>query len=53
YVYHVTSGSDKRHTTFTIEGSYAQRTCKVLDECKKAVAEIKRKENNTKDVSFG
>ena len=53
YVYRVTSDSDKRHAAFTIEGSYAHRTCKVLDEYKKAVAEIKRKEANTKDVSFG
>ncbi|XP_058732075.1 protein LURP-one-related 17 [Vicia villosa] len=53
YVYRVASGSDNRRAAFTVEGSYAQRTCKVLDECKKAVAEIKRKETNTKDVSFG
>ncbi|XP_061337896.1 protein LURP-one-related 17-like [Gastrolobium bilobum] len=52
-VYRVASDSDKRHTVFTVEGSYAHRTCKVLDECKRAVAEIKRKEANSKDVSFG
>ncbi|XP_015964503.1 protein LURP-one-related 8 [Arachis duranensis] len=40
---------------FTVEGSYAQRTCKVLDECGSEVAQIKRKEANTKNVnvSFG
>ncbi|XP_027918075.1 protein LURP-one-related 17-like [Vigna unguiculata] len=53
YVYRVASDSDKRHAAFTVEGSYAHRTCKVFDECKKAVAEIKRKEANSKDVSFG
>lgn len=53
YVYHVASDIDKRHAAFTVEGSYSQRTCKVLDECKRAVAEIKRKEANSKDVSFG
>ncbi|KAK7251373.1 hypothetical protein RIF29_34506 [Crotalaria pallida] len=54
YVYRVTTDSHKRHApAFTIEGSYEHRTCKVLDESKKAVAEIKRKEANSKDVSFG
>ncbi|TKY70981.1 LURP-one-related 17 [Spatholobus suberectus] len=53
YVYRGTSHSDKRCVAFTIEGSYAQRTCKVLDECRRVVAEIKRKEASTKDVSFG
>ncbi|RDX61646.1 Protein LURP-one-related 17 [Mucuna pruriens] len=53
YVYRISSDSGKRHAAFTVEGSYAHRTCKVLDEYKKAVAEIKRKEANSKDVSFG
>ncbi|XP_054775864.1 protein LURP-one-related 17 [Prosopis cineraria] len=44
--------SDKRHA-FSIEGSYARRTCKVLDESKEVVAEIKRKEASSKNVSFG
>ncbi|KAK7399159.1 hypothetical protein VNO78_10335 [Psophocarpus tetragonolobus] len=52
YVYRVASDSDKRHAAFTVEGSYAHRTCKVLDEYNRAVAEIKRKEPN-KHVSFG
>ncbi|KAI9108470.1 hypothetical protein K1719_020661 [Acacia pycnantha] len=50
YVYRGTS--DKRHT-FSVEGSYTHRTCKVLDESKEVVAEIKRKEANSKGVSFG
>ncbi|KAG4972903.1 hypothetical protein JHK87_029724 [Glycine soja] len=54
YVYRgASSHSDKRCAAFTIEGSYAHRTCKVLDECGRVVAEIKRKETNAKSVSFG
>lgn len=54
YVYRgASSHSDKRCAAFTIEGSYAHRTCKVLDECGRVVAEIKRKEANAKSVSFG
>ncbi|KAK7318172.1 hypothetical protein RJT34_02871 [Clitoria ternatea] len=54
YVYRTTSDSEKQpHAAFTVVGSYADRTCKVLDDSKTAVAEIKRKEANTKDVSFG
>ncbi|QCD91690.1 protein LURP-one-related 17-like [Vigna unguiculata] len=53
YVFSGVSHSDKRHVAFTVEGSYAHRTCKVLDECRRVVAEIKRKEANTKNVSFG
>ncbi|KAK7406085.1 hypothetical protein VNO78_07702 [Psophocarpus tetragonolobus] len=53
YVYRGVSRSDKRCVAFTIEGSYSHRTCKVLDECRRVVAEIKRKEANTKNVSFG
>lgn len=36
-----------------IEGSYARRSCKVLDESRKVVAEIKRKEASKGGVSFG
>lgn len=50
YVYR--KASDKRHA-FAIEGSYARRTCKMLDESKNVVAEIKRKEANNKGASFG
>ncbi|KAK7358569.1 hypothetical protein VNO77_00502 [Canavalia gladiata] len=53
YVYRVGLDSNKREAAFTVEGSYAHRRCKVLDECKRAVAEIKRKEAISKDVSFG
>lgn len=45
---------DKRHS-YAVEGSYANRTCKVLDESKRIVAEIKKKEAvvGSADVSFG
>lgn len=52
YVYRGECESDKRHA-FSIEGCYAHRKCLVLDESKKVVAEIKRKETNIKHVSFG
>ncbi|KAK7307879.1 hypothetical protein VNO77_41320 [Canavalia gladiata] len=53
YVYRGASHSNKRCAAFTIEGSYAHRSCKVLDECRRVVAEIKMKEPNAKNVSFG
>ncbi|KAK7308959.1 hypothetical protein RJT34_05324 [Clitoria ternatea] len=53
YVYQGAPYSDKRCVAFSIEGSYAHRTCKVLDNCRRVVAEIKRKEANSKNVSFG
>lgn len=50
YVYR---GACSKRCAFTVEGSYAHRTCKVLDVSKQVVAEIKRKEANTKHVSYG
>ncbi|KAK1436269.1 hypothetical protein QVD17_02048 [Tagetes erecta] len=38
---------------YMIEGSYMDRSCKVLDESRNVVAEIRRKETVTKGVSFG
>ncbi|KAL0447870.1 UNVERIFIED_CONTAM: hypothetical protein Slati_1914900 [Sesamum latifolium] len=35
--------SERGHT-YTIEGSYVHRSCKILDETKRVVAEIKKKE---------
>ncbi|KAK9276521.1 hypothetical protein L1049_006055 [Liquidambar formosana] len=46
------TSSDKRHA-YVIEGSYAHRSCKVLDESRKVVAEIKRKEAMIGGISFG
>nr|XP_043612822.1 protein LURP-one-related 17-like [Erigeron canadensis] len=38
---------------YVIEGSYVNRSCKVLDESGNIVAEIRRKESVTKGVSLG
>ncbi|KAH7862255.1 hypothetical protein Vadar_002149 [Vaccinium darrowii] len=44
--------SDKKFA-YTIEGSYVHRSCWVLDESKRVVAEIRRKESMNGGVSFG
>lgn len=44
--------SDKK-SAYTIEGSYVHRSCRVLDESKQVVAEIRRKETMNGGVSFG
>ncbi|KAL0297581.1 UNVERIFIED_CONTAM: protein LURP-one-related 17 [Sesamum calycinum] len=44
--------SERGHT-YTIEGSYLYRSCKILDETKRVVAEIKKKEALPGGVSFG
>ncbi|KAA8522459.1 hypothetical protein F0562_013180 [Nyssa sinensis] len=50
---HVYRGpSDKRHA-YVIEGSYDQRSCRVLDESRRVRAEIRRKEAMIGGVSFG
>ncbi|XP_076882688.1 protein LURP-one-related 17-like [Bidens hawaiensis] len=38
---------------YMIEGSYMDRSCKVLDKSRNVVVEIRRKETVTKGVSFG
>lgn len=43
---------DKRHQ-YVIEGSYTHRSCKILDESRKVVGEIKRKEATREGVSYG
>ncbi|KAM7259988.1 hypothetical protein ACFE04_015729 [Oxalis oulophora] len=48
--------SDKTHVAYVVEGSYANRSCKILDESRRVVAEIKSKEAiNVRGggVSFG
>ncbi|KAJ7944976.1 Protein LURP-one-related like [Quillaja saponaria] len=50
YVYR--EASDKRYA-YAIQGSYSHRSCKVLDQSKRLVAEIKRKETITGGISFG
>ncbi|MBA0794357.1 hypothetical protein Gohar_018691 [Gossypium harknessii] len=44
--------SDKRHA-YTIEGSYSHRSCKVVNEKKRVVAEIKRKDATSGGICFG
>ncbi|KAG9145153.1 hypothetical protein Leryth_008939 [Lithospermum erythrorhizon] len=38
---------------YVIEGSYRNRSCKVLDEERRVVVEIKKKQDTTKGVSYG
>jgi uncharacterized protein YxjI len=47
--------SAKKTVLYEIEGSYGQRSCKILDERrnKKKTAEIKRKETVIGGVAFG
>ncbi|MED6115397.1 hypothetical protein PIB30_090091 [Stylosanthes scabra] len=52
-VYRLLGSESEKHAAFTVEGSYAHRTCKVLDESKSVVAQIKRKEAKCKHISFG
>ncbi|XP_062119576.1 protein LURP-one-related 17-like [Humulus lupulus] len=49
------SSSSSSRANYVIEGSYSQRSCKVLDKWSnnKVVAEIKRKEECVGGVSFG
>ncbi|KAL8543569.1 hypothetical protein ACS0TY_004217 [Phlomoides rotata] len=44
--------SDKRHT-YTVEGSYTHRSCKILDESGRIVGETKKKEKTVGGVSLG
>ncbi|PPD87718.1 hypothetical protein GOBAR_DD15357 [Gossypium barbadense] len=51
YVYRGRSTDEKY--VYMIEGSYSHRSCKVVNEAKKVVAEIKRKDAIIGGVSFG
>ncbi|KAE8720617.1 hypothetical protein F3Y22_tig00018833pilonHSYRG00030 [Hibiscus syriacus] len=51
YVYRCRS-SEKGYA-YMIEGSYSHRSCKVVDQTKRVVAEIKRKDAIIGGVSFG
>ncbi|CAL5356192.1 hypothetical protein CsSME_00045074 [Camellia sinensis var. sinensis] len=46
-------GPSNKKCAYVIEGSYAHRSCRVLDESRRVVAEIKRKEAMNGGVSFG
>ncbi|XP_021754262.1 protein LURP-one-related 17-like [Chenopodium quinoa] len=51
---HVFLGATTNNPIYVIEGSYAQRSCKMIDKSsKKVVAEIKRKEAANGHASFG
>ncbi|KDP25372.1 hypothetical protein JCGZ_20528 [Jatropha curcas] len=45
--------SVKKHSNILQASSYTQRSCKVVDESRTTVAEIKRKEAIVRGVSFG
>ncbi|CAK9156569.1 unnamed protein product [Ilex paraguariensis] len=50
YVYH---GPSEKRYAYVIEGSYAHRSCKLLDESRRVMAEIKKKEAMIGGVTFG
>ncbi|KAK3011404.1 hypothetical protein RJ639_011050 [Escallonia herrerae] len=50
---HVYLGQSDKRQAYVIEGSYAQRSCKVLNDSRRVVAEIKKKEAMIGGVSFG
>ncbi|XP_073284975.1 protein LURP-one-related 17-like [Primulina huaijiensis] len=50
YVY---DGVYDKKCAYTIEGSYTHRMCKILDESRRVLAEIKRKQDAAGGVSFG
>lgn len=52
YVYKDGNSCAKRFG-YMIEGSYKHRSCKILDETRQVLAEIKRKQASTGGVSFG
>ncbi|KAK8977981.1 hypothetical protein V6N11_062785 [Hibiscus sabdariffa] len=51
YVYRCRSS--QKGYAYVIEGSYSHRSCRVFDETKRVVAEIKRKDAIIGGVSFG
>lgn len=50
---YVFRGNSDKSYSYVLEGSYAHRSCKVLDDSRRVVAEIKRKEASKGGVSFG
>ncbi|KAG6519652.1 protein LURP-one-related 8-like [Zingiber officinale] len=49
---HVTPCHNSGGGGYQVEGSYARRSCRVYDECRRAVAEVRRKEA-AGGVAFG
>ncbi|KAJ0048871.1 hypothetical protein Pint_15082 [Pistacia integerrima] len=50
---HVYREASNKRYAYAVEGSYAHRSCKVVDESRRVVAEIKRKEATIVGISFG
>lgn len=50
YVY---GGISHKRYAYMIEGSYANRSCRILDDSRRIVAEIKKKEAINGGVSYG
>lgn len=51
---HVYSGmSEQRRCMYVVEGSFSHRSCKVLDDSRRTVAEIKKKEAVLEGAPFG
>ncbi|KAL6986321.1 hypothetical protein U1Q18_019688 [Sarracenia purpurea var. burkii] len=50
---HVYRGPSDKMCAFMIEGSYARRSCRVVDDSRMVVAEIKRKDAINGGASFG
>ena len=50
YVY---CGILENRCMYVVEGSFTHRSCKILDESRRVVAEIKKKEAMPKGASFG
>ncbi|KAH6804323.1 hypothetical protein C2S51_032570 [Perilla frutescens var. frutescens] len=50
YVY---CGVSEKRWMYTVEGSYAHRSCKILDDSRRVVGEIKKKEGLRGGASFG
>lgn len=50
YVY---CGMSENRCMYVVEGSFTHRSCKILDESMRVVAEIKKKEAMLEGASFG
>ncbi|KAH6761027.1 hypothetical protein C2S52_008290 [Perilla frutescens var. hirtella] len=50
YVY---CGVSEKRWMYTVEGSYAHRSCKILDDSRRVVGEIKKKQGMRGGASFG
>ncbi|KAL1532744.1 protein LURP-one-related 17-like isoform X1 [Salvia divinorum] len=50
YVY---CGVSENRCMYVVEGSFTHRSCKILDESRRVVAEIRKKEGLPKGASFG